>query len=33
MSLNEIPLIETEESEYISVIDDSKRKNATICDV
>ena len=35
--LNEIPLIKTEESsnedEYINVIDDSKRKNATICDV
>ena len=34
--LNKIPLIKTEESsnedEYINVIDDSKRKNATICD-
>ena len=37
MRLNKIPLIKVEESsnedEYISVIDDSKRKNATICDV
>ena len=35
--LNKIPLIKPEESsnkdEYINVIDDSKRKNATICDV
>ena len=34
---NEIPLIKTGESsnedEYINVIDDSKRKNATICEV
>ena len=37
MRLNKIPLIKVEESsnedEYISVIDDSKRKNAMICDV
>ena len=35
--LNKIPLIKVEESsnedEYISIIDDRKRKNATICDV
>ena len=35
--LNEIPLIipdkSSNEDEYINVIDDSKRKNATICDV
>ena len=35
--LNEIPLIKTEESsnedEYVNVIDDRKRKNATICKV
>ena len=35
--LNEIPLIKTEESsnedEYINVIDDRKRENATICEV
>ena len=35
LPLNEIPLIKTEQSpnEYINVIDDSKRKNATIYDV
>ena len=31
--LNEIPLIKTGEDEYINIIDDNKRKNATICDV
>ena len=36
MPLNKIPLIKVEESSnedeyYISFIDDSKRKNATIC--
>ena len=35
--LNEIPFIKTGESsnedEYINVIDDNKRKNATICEV
>ena len=31
--LNEIPLLKTEEDEYINVIDDNRRKNATICDI
>ena len=31
--LNEIPLIKTEEDEYISIIDDNSRQNATICNV
>ena len=31
--LNEIPLLKTEEDEYINIIDDNRRQNATICDV